>query len=95
MNELDTIFDAFFETSKKVHLQDNINKKKAQLKSIKAKRCGNCDDWMKSTCIPEKKYGDKKNINSLGCKDFSPDSISKELEKKYIQELRELEKEIT
>lgn len=54
MNELDNIWGAFDRLSSLIHLADQRRNKLAQIRSLEVKKCGNCDYWMKSSCIPEK-----------------------------------------
>jgi hypothetical protein len=85
---IDRIFDAFVLMSDEIHKQDAINKKQAQINSVKEHRCGNCANWMKVTCIPEKTTGNKKSMNSLGCELFDYDFMSIKLAGEFEAELQ-------
>lgn len=91
---VDAIFDAVGKASRLVHLHDEIRKKQHQLRSVLNKRCGNCDKWMKSTCIPEKKHKQFKSCDSFGCKDFVICWHSNKLSKQFESELSELKSKI-
>ena len=89
--DVNKIFDAISNASRYVIQLDKIRIKKEKIKSVTEKRCGNCDLWMKSTCIPEKKYKQFKSMSSIACKDFKHNSFSIKLQQQYSDELLELE----
>lgn len=91
---VNAIFDAVAKATNYVHLQDEIYKKQAQVRNVLSKRCGNCWHWMKSSCVPEKEHNQFKSCDSFGCKDFSLCPFSKELAKKFENELECLKKKI-
>ena len=93
MSNMNEIFDSFIEYSRKIIILDKYKSKLTQLKSVKAKRCGNCAYWMTSECIPEKKYKQFKHMNSHGCKLFTPGYSANLLINKFTEELAEIEKE--
>ena len=70
MNEFDAIFDGIIQFGKTEGLLNQIKEKQAQINSVKSLKCGNCDNWMKSTCIPEKQYKQFKSCKSYACKNF-------------------------
>jgi hypothetical protein len=94
MKEVDAIFDAFAHMSTTSIMQQKINEKKEQINSVNEKRCGNCDHWMKSTCKPEKEHKQFKNMNSMACRDFSIGYSSEILDKKFKEELKDLEEKL-
>ena len=71
MNEVNAIFDAAIAASKYLQLLDKRNQLVKQLQDMRAKICGNCFHWMKSSCVPEKQHKQFKSCNSSGCKDFT------------------------
>src|ERR1700749_3308454 len=92
---VNTIFDAFGTFSDVVHLSDDRQSKQAQIRDVNAKRCGNCDRWMKTTCIPEKKHGLFKSTNSMACGDFTLSPGSKRLNDQFVIELAEIERKLS
>ena len=88
--DVNAIFDAFGKAAKRLIIEDAYDKKLSQIKSCQAKRCGNCDHWMKSSCVPEKKNGAFKSMNSMACNDFVLGFTSKYLLEDFNKELCEL-----
>ena len=91
--EINNIFDAIIKLSHASIIRTRHQNKLTQLKSVQAKRCGNCEHWMKSSCKPEKKYNQFKHVDSYGCKDFARTHISGFLIEKFKKELYEIETE--
>jgi hypothetical protein len=88
--KVDAIFDAFYKATSEIHKLDAIQKKQEQINRVTAKRCGNCDLWMKSTCIPEKKHGQFKSMNSRACNAFTYCHSSLSLQDEFTAELAEI-----
>lgn len=88
--DVNAIFNAVNKASKYIHLEDAISRKEAQIKNVLTRRCGNCFHWMKSSCIPEKKYKQFKHCNSHGCKDFALSPFQEELSAGFREELETL-----
>jgi len=87
---VNAIFDAVIMAGKLIALEHRIAEKKAQINSVNQKRCGNCDHWMKSSCVPEKKHKQFKSMNSLSCNDFVLSWSSNMLSNEFKSELKEL-----
>jgi hypothetical protein len=88
--DIEKIFDAFFEHSSAVHKADAISKKILEIVSASEKRCGNCDLWMKRSCLPEEQDGQFKSMKSRGCKLFIQSIFSKGVEADRRHELANL-----
>ena len=71
MDEAAAIFNAVGKLGKAIIEADKRNRIRRDIQSLRAKECGHCDYWMKSTCRPEKELGQFKSCSSYGCKDFS------------------------
>ena len=87
MNEVNAVFDAAIAASKYLQLLDKRSLLVKQLQDMRAKVCGNCFHWMKSSCVPEKQHKQFKSCNSFGCKDFALnayDDIVQKIEKELI-----------
>jgi|SRR6185369_1384697 len=69
--DIDGFFNAAAKAGNRVHLLDARNKKAAQLRNVQARRCGNCQHWMKSSCAPEKRHGQFKSCDSVACVAFA------------------------
>jgi len=61
------IFNAVAMASAQIIKEEKLANKAKQIADVQRKVCGNCEHWMKTTCIPEKKHGKLKSCNSLGC----------------------------
>jgi hypothetical protein len=90
MNEVERIFGMFDGLSEMIHLQDEVNRKQAQIRSVNERRCGNCGHWMKTSCAPEKQHKQFKSINSVACGAFALDAGSRRLNDQFAVELQEL-----
>ena len=89
MNErqsAEAIFDAFGRLSEFTALAHDLRLKEDQIQSVNQRRCGNCDHWMKTTCVPEKKHGQFKSCNSIACGAFVQDWSSKQLSVQFNAE---------
>ena len=95
MNNVNAIFDAIGNISKSRHLMTRHVAKISQIDSVQSERCGNCDHWMKSSCVPEKQRKEFKSAGSPGCKDFALSYGSNLLLSKFKDELREIKAETT
>lgn len=91
---MNDMFDALSKLAQLSIIQHQYNEKVVQIKSVGEKRCGNCDHWMKSSCMPEKKYGQFKSMNSVSCIDFVLNAGSIVLKAKFTEELREIEAQL-
>lgn len=91
--DVEKIFDAVGKASAFICIQDQRDSKAQQLRDVQAKRCGNCWHWMKTSCIPEKKYKKFKSCNSFACKDFELSDLGG-LIPKFKTELAELDKRL-
>lgn len=85
--DVNAIFNAFDRASDYIGLRDQQMRKREQLSSVTAKRCGNCEHWMKTTCAPEKKHGQFKSCASIACGAFQQSWSSRDLETKFSGEL--------
>ena len=85
--EFDAFWDALAEGMKADAKRYRIQQKQEQIRSVTARRCGNCHHWMKSSCKPEKERKEFKSCNSLACGDFEPSWSRDELLKQFTQEL--------
>lgn len=88
---INTIFDVLGKASQILHIQDQYQSKLAQIESVQSKRCGNCDHWMKSSCVLEKEHGQFKSMGSLACENFILAHSSKYMIKEFTDELRKIE----
>lgn len=73
MTEIDRIFDVAMGVSEVANLADKTLRKQQQIKDVNSKTCGNCELWMKNSCIRESQFGEIKSISSYACKDFTLD----------------------
>ncbi len=89
MSDAAAIFDAVGKLGKAIIEADKRNCIHRDIQSLKAKECGHCDYWMKSTCRPEKELGQFKSCSSYGCKDFSRNDAIHDLIAKREAELKE------
>jgi hypothetical protein len=87
---VDAIFGAFDRFSELTGLVDQQQRKQAQIQAVNSRRCGNCDHWMKTTCVPEKQHGQFKSNGSLACGAFTLSDGSKRLNEKFTVELAEI-----
>ena len=92
MNEVDAIFDAIGKASAFIHKQDEINEAKERLADIEKKECGMCQYWMKSSCKPEKEFGQFKSGKSFPCKDFKREQIYEDIIIERKEKLKMLRK---
>ena len=92
--DADKIFDAFGEFASLVLLRDKIRNKKKSIRKLEKRECGNCEKFMKSTCLPEKRDGRLKSWSSPACSIFEikPSNVERANERK--RELAELEVEL-
>lgn len=81
------IFEAAMAVSHALQKQHLINEKKAQIRSVTEKRCGNCHHWMKTSCVREKKFKEFKSINSIACGDYEQSCESVALFNEFSAEL--------
>ena len=86
----DAVFDWVSKFSEHIHRADEIRRKKQDLQQARAKQCGNCDHWMKTTCKPEKKLGQFKSCASRACSDFKQTARSQQREVEIAWELDKL-----
>ncbi len=91
MNEIDNIWGTFDRLSSLTHLADQRRNKLAQIRSLEVKKCGNCDHWMKSSCIPEKVHRQFKGCDSPGCTAFTASTHNQDMLIQRKIELKELE----
>lgn len=92
---VNAIFDAIDKASTYVNLKEAIRRKKEQVDSCEANRCGNCYHWMKTTCAPEKLHKQFKSCASLACNNFEHDSGSKKLANEFSSELVALQTKLS
>ena len=88
------IFDAFGNLVSIVALKDKIRNKQMSVRSVTKRECGNCEKWMKSTCIPEKRDKQFKSMSSRACPLFEIKPTFAELRDSRTEELRTLESEL-
>ena len=93
--DVNSVFDAFGKFSDIVHLSDARQDKQAQIRDVNSRRCGNCDHWMKTTCVPEKKHGQFKSNYSTACGGFTLSPGSKRLNDQFVIELAEIERKLS
>lgn len=86
------IFEAASKALRYVILQEKIHEKRVQLGGVKSKTCGNCFHWMKSSCVPRKKYKLIKSCNSPACDDFTFNLFKESLAKRFSNEIDELKR---
>jgi hypothetical protein len=91
MNMVAEIFGAFGKLSELTGLVDQCSRKQVQIRSVNERRCGNCDHWMKTSCVPEKQHKQFKSMNSPACGAFTLDGGSKRLNDQFSVELVEIE----
>lgn len=89
-SEMDAIWDAAAAASAYVIREDQIQKKRQQIRECTSRTCGNCFHWMKSSCVPEKKHGQFKSINSVACELFELSGLSARIAEGFEDELAEL-----
>jgi hypothetical protein len=87
---VESIFAGFHKLAQLTSLSDEFRRKKEQIRSVSARECGNCDHWMKSTCIPEKKHRQFKSMGSLACGAFTLSPQSKRLSEEFTIELDQI-----
>ena len=92
---IDAIFNAFHKLGSATHLTHEYQLKKEQVRSVNVRECGNCDHWMKSTCIPEKQHRQFKSMGSPACGAFTLSPQSKRLSDEFTIELTDIGKRIT
>ena len=92
---VDAIFDAVIDAGRLVMLADKIRAKQQQIRFVLSKTCGNCDMWMKSTCVPEKKHKQFKSVASFACSAFELDSYSESAARTFGDELAVLRVRLT
>ena len=88
--DINAIFDALGKTSQLLQIKDQYQDKLKQIESVQSERCGNCDHWMKSSCVPEKEFGQFKSMNSLACKLFILAHSSKYMIEEFTKDLHEI-----
>jgi len=88
---LNGIWDAAIAASGKIMREDQISRKKQQIRECTNRTCGNCHYWMTSSCIPEKKHKQFKSAGSCGCREFVLSQGSMRLSEGFARELAELE----
>jgi hypothetical protein len=81
------IWEAFDRMSAEIHKADRIEKKKEQIANVCSRTCGNCDHWMKTTCVPEKQHKQFKSSSSMACGAFEMCGSSLNLKTKFEAEL--------
>jgi hypothetical protein len=91
---INRIFDAFMKMSEHSGLRDQAARKQEQINSVCARRCGNCDHWMKTSCKPEKVHKQFKSSGSIACAEFERDWGSKKLEAEFRGELDQINAKI-
>ena len=92
--DANVIYDAVGKASVLVNLQIQIDRKNAEIRDLKSTTCGNCDKWMKNSCIPEKKHKKFKSMSSRCDDGFVLQPWTAELIKERERELHLLHKEI-
>jgi len=90
MNDINQIFDILADLCTLAIINDRYNSKLKQIKSVQKRNCGNCNHWMKSSCYPEKDFGQFKSANSYACIGFVLAHSSKYLIKHFELELEEI-----
>jgi hypothetical protein len=88
------IFDAVNKLSWLSSISDQRRRKLEQIRSVEARRCGNCFHWMKSSCMPEKKLGQFKHTNSFACAAFDIKPLKNELAAEFKRELADIEADL-
>jgi hypothetical protein len=81
-------------TAAVVHLRDDRQAKQAQIRDVNAKRCGNCDHWMKTTCVSEKQHGQLKSNYSTACGAFTLSPSSKRSNDQFVVDLAEINRKL-
>lgn len=92
--DVNTFFKDIIKYGEKQTLFEQYKCKLDQLKTVQAKRCGNCFHWMKNSCIPEKKHKRFKSADSLGCEAFKLGYFSGELVKQFKCELATIKEKL-
>jgi|SRR5581483_743036 len=92
--DVNAVFDAFGTFADVVHLSDDRQAKQAQIRDVNARRCGNCDHWMKTTCAPEKQHGQFKSNYSTACVAFALSPGSKRSNEQFVIELAEINRKL-
>jgi hypothetical protein len=90
----DKIFDAIGRLGSMSVLFDRRRKKQREIFELKAKCCGNCDHWMKSSCAPEKVHKQFKSCSSIACADFAIKGWVTDLTVERQEELKVIDSEI-
>lgn len=88
------IFDAFMKMSEYSGLRNQAARKQEQIANVCARRCGNCDHWMKTSCKPEKVHKQFKSSGSMACGAFERDPMSLKLEAEFRGELDQINAQI-
>lgn len=94
MKEVDRVFDrikSLCEVEAKLYAIDSLKK---EIVSLKRKRCGSCDNWMKSSNCPKEKptmsgYNEGPNCNTIACNIFVRKKWNADLILEKEQELKE------
>lgn len=89
---VDAIFDAVAEVSRREMIKHRYQEKAEQLRAIEIKECGHCYHWMKSTCVPEKQHNKFKSASSFPCRDYT--HAPHPLAERFREELDAIAKEI-
>ena len=92
--DANSIFGAFEQISNLSEIVEQRRRKYEELRGLKAKVCGNCDHWMKSSCGPEKEEKQFKSCGSIACCDFKIKSWVSEKIDVCSLELKEIESSI-
>ena len=88
--DVDKIFDAIGKLSSLVLVRDRIQNKKESIRELEKRECGNCEKWMKSTCLPEKRDGQFKSCSSPACSLFEIKPSNVELANERKSDLAKL-----
>ena len=92
--DAESIFNAVGRLGQLSVIADQRQKKLVQIRELEAKKCGNCDHWMKSSCKPEKEQKQFKSCNAIACKDFILKGWVAKMKNDRIIELKEIESKL-
>lgn len=86
MKEIDGLIDAMTKVSRLADLKAKLNHAKRRMMP----RCGNCDNWMKSSKCPQEKNVKGRNqgpsCEGIACKSYVEETFSTDIHRKQIAE---------
>lgn len=88
------MIDKLIEADTRRQLLIKIKEKTVEANLTDKKRCGNCDNWMKSTICIREKNKVKTSCDTFACSKFTLTSFSKNLKRRRIRKVKKLKEEL-